>query len=84
LGNIKIGIFGEKGFQIRNFFTELRSVRLSERAQLFWTQFAWASCKWSSKRTWLVVLDIVRLSELQAKGDQKLLGPGRSSEPDFA
>jgi len=23
-------------------------------------------------------------SELQAKGDQKLLRPGRSSEPDFA
>jgi len=23
-------------------------------------------------------------SELQVKGDQKLLGPGRSSEPDFA
>jgi len=31
LGKIKIGSFGEKGFETRIFFTELMSVRLSER-----------------------------------------------------
>jgi len=31
LGKIKIGIFGEKGFETRNFLTELMSVCLSER-----------------------------------------------------
>jgi len=66
LGKIKIGIFGEKGFETWSFFSGLMSVRLSEPSasvpSWFWTQFAWASCK----RTWLVVLDTVRLSEPQA------------------
>ena len=31
MGKIKIGIFGEKGFETRNFLTKLMSVRLSER-----------------------------------------------------
>jgi len=74
-GKIKIGILGEKGFETRRFFSELMSVRLSEPSS-------------SSKRACLVGSGHSSLeravSELQAKGDEKLLEPGRSSEPDFA
>jgi len=60
LGNIKIGSFGEKGFETRKKITNLMSVRFSERQA-------------SSKRAWPGDSGHSSLeraaSELQTKGD---------------
>jgi len=73
-GKIKIGILGEKGFETRRFFSELMSVRLSEPSVSSKRACPVGSGHSSPERA---------VSELQAKGDQKLLEPGRSSELDF-
>jgi len=67
----KLECLGKRVLKFEVFFSGLKSVRLSElQANLkracpgrFWTQFAWASCKQSSKRTRMLLLDRVHLSE---------------------
>jgi len=66
LGKIKIGIFWGKGFETRNFLTELMSVRLSE-------------CQTNSKRACPVASGHSSLeravSELQASEPRSYLKP---------
>jgi len=53
LGKIKIGIFWKKGLKTQKFW-------------LSWWAFAWASAKRALSERAQLILDIVRLSELQA------------------
>ena len=71
----KLGFLGKKGLKPEGFFSELISVRLSEPSTNSKRACPVGSGHSSLERA---------VSELQAKGDQKLLEPGHSREPDFA
>jgi len=73
VGGSKLECWGKRVLKFEVFFwTVERSLKraLSEPQasvpKRFWTQFAWARCERSSKRTKMLLLSRVRLSEAQA------------------